>query len=314
MHRLRVPARSRASLVVSSLVLATACGGSGSSSPPPPTCADSHSCPDLHVARAGIEVASGSTLVLAPTRVNGHAELAVSLASAGGSDLVFTGTPAVQLSGPDAAQFAIAAQPPAGPLAPAAETSFTLRFDPTSAGTKTATVSIATNAPGSPFTFAVEAHGRASIWLFRSAADHGGNLGGRTGADGICAADYAASFDALGCGTVHAFLTVSGTDRITGIAAPASLDVRTAADVQIETSWANLWDGNALPTTLASLGAAPWWSGADNAGAPMQTCGGWTNGGTTDGGTLGSTTATTTWLWRGALRCDFPASLLCVCW
>jgi hypothetical protein len=73
----------------------------------------------------------------------------------GGVSLNLTDTPKIQISGTDAACFSVTTQP-SSPVAADGSTSFTVRFLPLSPGTKTATVSIASNDPEkNPFTFTV---------------------------------------------------------------------------------------------------------------------------------------------------------------
>jgi hypothetical protein len=71
----------------------------------------------------------------------------------GTSNLNLTGTPRVAISGVDAAMFAVGTQP-GSPVAAGGTTVFTITFNPTTAGAKTASVSIANNDSNeNPYTF-----------------------------------------------------------------------------------------------------------------------------------------------------------------
>jgi hypothetical protein len=308
--------RSVVSTLLCAAPLLLSCGGGagGDSPAPAPDCRLTSTCPAIHVAQGGAEMVAGSMATVPAAPLNGHRDVVLTISNPGLSELRLTGNPAVRVAGGDAGEFAIAAQPDVRAVGTTEVTSFTLRFEPTSVGTKIATLTIPTNVPDAEYAVTIQGAVRDSIWLFRSAQTHNGNLGGRVGADAICATDYAASYDALGCSTVHAFLGVSATDRIDSIGAPAGHDVRTAADVQIETSWSRLWDGDAIATSL-SFGVDAWWTGSSWNGSIVQTCGGWTNGGATDGGTIGERNSVTTrWVSAGGFACNFAWSVLCVCW
>ena len=77
----------------------------------------------------------------------------------GSETLTLSGTPPVVISGRNAADFAVT-QPPASSIAPAGSTSFQVRFDPSAAGARIATITIANNdANENPYTFAIRGTG-----------------------------------------------------------------------------------------------------------------------------------------------------------
>ena len=86
----------------------------------------------------------------------------------GDTPLVLAGNPSVTISGPQASDFVVTS-PPASPVAPGSNATFTVRFDPAARGFRAATVSIANNdADENPFQFAVQGAGfitgRESLW------------------------------------------------------------------------------------------------------------------------------------------------------
>jgi len=78
-------------------------------------------------------------------------------------DLLLTGTPKVEIGGTHAADFTVTADP-VSPVAPdGGTTTFTITFDPSSAGVRSATVSLANNDPDeNPATFAIQGNGMPS--------------------------------------------------------------------------------------------------------------------------------------------------------
>lgn len=78
-------------------------------------------------------------------------ELTFRIRNTGESNLDLNGSPAITISGLSAAQFAVIA-PPATPILPGGETSFTIRFSATIAGNASATLQLASNdADENPF-------------------------------------------------------------------------------------------------------------------------------------------------------------------
>lgn len=79
--------------------------------------------------------------------------------NAGADSLKLTGAVRVTISGANAGDFSVAAQPAAA-VAMLDSTAFTVRFDPSASGTRTALVSIANNdSTANPFTFAIKGTG-----------------------------------------------------------------------------------------------------------------------------------------------------------
>jgi hypothetical protein len=99
--------------------------------------------PEISVERpAGINIADGSSSDLGALNVGSTGDAIFTIKNTGSTDLILSGTPKVVFSGTHASLFTITAQP-TSPVAPASSTTFTVRFAPTSAGAKTAALSIA---------------------------------------------------------------------------------------------------------------------------------------------------------------------------
>ena len=92
---------------------------------------------------------------------SGGSALAFTVENLGTYSLNLTGTPRVAVSGSDAAMFTVGTQP-APVVTPASSTSFSITFNPTSVGPKTATVTIANDdTDENPYTFDLAGSGIA---------------------------------------------------------------------------------------------------------------------------------------------------------
>jgi hypothetical protein len=90
----------------------------------------------------------------------GTREHTFTISNPGGLDLKLTGTPVVQLTGPQATDFSVTAQPNATTVPIGGSVSFTVRFAPTAVGPRGATVVITNSAStAQPFQFAIEGQG-----------------------------------------------------------------------------------------------------------------------------------------------------------
>jgi parallel beta-helix repeat protein len=123
--------------------------------------------PDIQVLGNGVELANGDdtpdpsdfTDFGSAVISSGSVTRTFTVANAGGGSLTFSGTDAVTISGPAAAQFSVVSEPN-GPLAGGQNATFEVMFSPTAAGTQEALVSIASNDPDeSPFTYTVTGTG-----------------------------------------------------------------------------------------------------------------------------------------------------------
>ncbi|HMG74860.1 MAG TPA: LamG-like jellyroll fold domain-containing protein [Pyrinomonadaceae bacterium] len=122
--------------------------------------------PEIDVQGNGNSIADGST---APQTSDGTDFGTVSLGNAlthsfvilntGAGTLNLSGTPKVDITGPNAGDFVVAAQP-SSTVAASSNTTFTIQFAPSAAGLRTATVSIANDdANENPYDFSIQGTG-----------------------------------------------------------------------------------------------------------------------------------------------------------
>ncbi|MEK6407428.1 MAG: FG-GAP-like repeat-containing protein [Acidobacteriota bacterium] len=124
--------------------------------------------PEMSVKGNTISIADSDTTPTAPDdtdfgNVNiasGTVTHAFTIENTGASSLNLTGTPKVQISGPNAADFTVGAQPTSPVAATNGSTTFTIIFDPSEVGLRAATVSIANDdCDGNPYDFAIQGTG-----------------------------------------------------------------------------------------------------------------------------------------------------------
>ena len=120
--------------------------------------------PDIDVFGNSTEITTGDT----SPDLTDHTDFGdVSLASTfdrtytitnnGSGDLDLTGSPLVEIGGTNPGDFSVTLQPATDPLPATQSTTFTVRFDPQAAGTRTATVSIASDdGDENPYTFDIQ--------------------------------------------------------------------------------------------------------------------------------------------------------------
>jgi hypothetical protein len=127
---------------------------------------------EMNVVGNGMSIADGDTTPSLSDHTDfGSVDIATGLVtrtftienlnSAGDAPLNLTGTPRVQLSGAGAASFSVTTLPSAT-VGPASSTTFQIQFDPSTIGTKSATVSIANDDSNeNPYDFAIQGTGTA---------------------------------------------------------------------------------------------------------------------------------------------------------
>jgi 6-phosphogluconolactonase (cycloisomerase 2 family) len=132
------------------------------------------SAPEMDVLGNSFSIADGDVTPSAADHTDfGSADLTsgsvdriFTIANLGNGDLNLTGSPLVQITGAHAADFSVIEQP-SSPVAPGGSTTFTVRFDPSAVGLRSATISIANNdADENPYDFAIQGTGVPSVKSF----------------------------------------------------------------------------------------------------------------------------------------------------
>ena len=124
--------------------------------------------PEIDVEYSGTSIADGdSTPSTADGTDFGNADISTgtvdrtfTITNSGDAVLNLTGTPVVAVGGTDAGDFAVTAQPSTPIASSGGTTTFTVRFDPSAVGARTATISIANNDSNeNPYDFAIQGTG-----------------------------------------------------------------------------------------------------------------------------------------------------------
>lgn len=111
--------------------------------------------PDIAISQQGQNIPDGGSSQLTPADVGSSADTTFNITNNGPATLLLTGSPAVALTGADAASFSIITQPSAS-VASGSSTSFVVRFAPAAGGQKNALITIANNdADETPYQFLV---------------------------------------------------------------------------------------------------------------------------------------------------------------
>ncbi len=117
--------------------------------------------PDVDV--AGLSDQPNLTHDFDMVTVGSNRDVTFDIRNTGAADLELTDSPIVKITGTDADQFFVLSQPTESTVVPNDSTAFTVRFGPTSAGVKTAMVSIDSNdTDENPFTFTITGEGTAA--------------------------------------------------------------------------------------------------------------------------------------------------------
>ncbi len=155
-----------------------------------------------------------------------------------------------------------------------------------------------------------------NIMLYTDNVTHNGNLGGRAGADALCASSASKP---TGFGQYRAFISVDAADEIRDM--PTNYGVPTTDPIvgsggTIATNWANLLyisiDTN-LQTAIGATG--PYWTGSTAIGSLTTTscCTGWTSSNSAGMGNSGlREERSSQWLNFAGIHCDVPVILVCI--
>ena len=151
------------------------------------------------------------------------------------------------------------------------------------------------------------------------------NLGGRSGADLLCATTQSSL--SLACPTaVHAFLTVGTSDQLvdmaTNFTVPLDEPIASISNVTIATNWSALFM-SALSSSLGDAAVLPsthhWWSGSDTSGASdpgaANQCTAWSVNSHDARANVGAANTTdSTWLDSSQQACNATRAVLCLCY
>ena len=141
-----------------------------------------------------------------------------------------------------------------------------------------------------------------------------GNIGGRSGADALCAGNLPAGYT-----NSHAFISVDSSDAIAGMAAkyaiPTTVEIKSTFDISVANNWNDLIAGtfNADLSTARVLPSSTslWWSGGRN--GTGSTCNSWTDQTLTiHGGVARANASGGGWMDALETSCSGNVSVICV--
>ena len=97
--------------------------------------------PEIAISQNSTDIPNAGSKSFGDVLQSNTADLTFTIANSGSADLTLSGSPLVAVSGPDAAAFTVTSQP-TSPVAVAGSTTFTVRFTATTAGTRSALLTI----------------------------------------------------------------------------------------------------------------------------------------------------------------------------
>jgi hypothetical protein len=119
--------------------------------------------PEIDIDQGGTPIADGGSYIFADTTANSSlafTDVVFTIVNSGAGILNLEGVPKVNISGINMDQFLIQSQP-TSPVAPSDNTTFTVRFQPTSGGSKNAVITIENNDPNKdPYNFSISGNGQ----------------------------------------------------------------------------------------------------------------------------------------------------------
>jgi hypothetical protein len=100
--------------------------------------------PEINIKHGSTNIADGGTYDFGSHNTSTNTDITFTIENLGTANLTLSGAPIITIAGANANQFSVQQQP-SSPIASSSSTSFMIRFTPTSAGLKTASISIANN-------------------------------------------------------------------------------------------------------------------------------------------------------------------------
>ena len=132
--------------------------------------------PEIAIQQAGTVLASSGTMALGSSAVGSISERIFTLLNIGDADLFLIGAPKVAVTG--SSDFTVIAQPTSPVTGPSGSTTFTVRFTPSSIGSKIANLSIPNNdANENPFVINLIGDGVTAASIFNGVASGSGLTG-----------------------------------------------------------------------------------------------------------------------------------------
>jgi len=126
--------------------------------------------PEINLKQGSTNIADGGSYDFGNHVRNTNSDVIFTIENTGNGDLTLSGSPIISISGTNADQFSVQQQP-SSPVSGYGNTTFKIRFSPTSTGSKTATISIANNdVDENPYDLTINGTGTAPEMAFSQGA------------------------------------------------------------------------------------------------------------------------------------------------
>jgi hypothetical protein len=120
------------------------------------------SAPEINLKQGATNIADGGSYDYGSHVIGTNTDITFTIENTGSGNLTLNGSPIITIAGADASQFSVRQQP-STPVFPSSSTTFIIRFSPTSAGIKTASISISNDdADENPYNLTITGAGSES--------------------------------------------------------------------------------------------------------------------------------------------------------
>jgi len=144
------------------------------------------SASEINLKQGATNIADGGSYDFGPRLIGTNTDITFTIENTGSGNLTLSGSPIINIAGANPSQFSVQQQP-STPVTPGNSTTFVIRFSPTSAGIKTASISILNDdADENPYDLTITGAGSESYSLlttYQTPASVNIELGGGKGID-----------------------------------------------------------------------------------------------------------------------------------
>jgi len=217
--------------------------------------------PEINLKQGATDIADGGIYDFGSHTAGTDTDVEFAIENTGTANLTLSGDPIVTITGADADRFSVQAQP-TSPVAPAGSTTFTIRFSPTSTGSKTASIAIANNDSNeNPYDMTLTGTGTVAALNYIKIVDAAGGSGSEVTTHSLNSGEtytvYAAGYDAFGNYLGDQSVTWTGTGVCSGNLSPTTGTTTTFTAVTAGTGTISADHATAVDDTTGTITVNP---------------------------------------------------------
>ncbi len=181
---------------------------------------------EMDLSQGATPIPDGGSYSFGNRAAGSSTDVVFTISNSGGANLTLSGSPIITITGADAGYFSVQAQP-ATSVAPSGSTTFTIRFSPTTAGSRTAYIAIGNNDSNeNPYNLTLTGTGVAGGLNYVKVRDASGGGGSEVTTHSLTADDtytvYAAGYDQYNNYIADQSVSWGGSGIIDGNLSPAT--------------------------------------------------------------------------------------------